>query len=116
GVRCVLAFVVVVGLLAACSAGDEQPRLTRDEAAAKALTSAAPGARVMDVRVANESEDVRVEERPLPTSIRDNYPGPVWIVEVEFGGSTSWVIVDDRSGEPVLVISPQPRATEDQGD
>jgi hypothetical protein len=113
-VRGALASVVVAGLLAACSTGDDGSRLTGDEAAAEALASAAPGARVRAVRVADESEGVRVGDRPLPTSIRDKYPGPVWIVEVEIGGTTTWVIVDDTTGKNVLVISPQTRTVEDE--
>ena len=74
----------------------------REEAKAKALTVTAPGTRVRQATLVEASEG-----RPLPTAIRRNYPGPVWVVQVEIVGRISWVIVDDGSGKPVLAVDPR---------
>jgi hypothetical protein len=91
-----------------------ETRLSPDEAVDIARRHFAPGAEIVGVRLIEQTATAQVGGRRLPSLIRRDHSGPVWIVEARVGPRTlpasrrtAWAVIDDGTAEQLLAIVPR---------
>jgi hypothetical protein len=116
-VKISVAFVTFALAFSACTSGEEtelETRLSSEQAVNIARRHFAPGVEIVGVRLISQTATAQVGGRRLPSLIRREYSGPIWIVEARVGPRTwpasqrnAWAVIDDGTAEQVLGIVPR---------